>query len=234
LGAKLAATGVMAPGASLDISGLPGDEILARIIHLALRDPKLLDRILGRRAIWKWESTDAVSPQAPMVVPRASGVAASKKTVPSDPALCQIGKHLMQVSERIKKTLDDEEADILTAQKETFLQTERFLVRICGMLKHWPDASPSCRAELDRASSRVALSPGFHKNMRLLVGLILSAKSELNKSFIEQDAWIASYDECAGRIVEDLLDWSERIKEIAELCERLGNAPENPGRGISP
>ncbi len=227
LAAKLTATGVMAPGASLGISGLPGDEILARIIDLALRDPKLLDRILGRRAVWKWEATDAVRPQVPMVAPRPSEVAACRKTEPSDPALCRIGKHLMEISERIKKTLDDEDADILTAQKETFLQTERFVVRICDMLKHWPGASPSYRAALNRARVRAALPPGFHKNMRLLTGLLMYGKSEMNKLLFEQDAWLASFDECTERIVADLLEWNESIKEIAELCERAGNAPDN-------
>jgi hypothetical protein len=228
LAKKLAAAGDMPASVRPRISGLPGDETFARMIHLALSDPQLLDKMLGRGAVWQWEPADAVRPQVPMGAPRASGGAACRKTVPSDPALCHIGEALLDVSEGIKKALDDEEADILTAQKETFLQTECFVVRICGMLRHWPDAIPSHRAELDRASTRVALSPGFHKNMRLLAGLHLSGRAEMNKSFTEQDAWLASYEECAGRIVEDLLEWSERIKEIAELCERAGNPSDNP------
>ena len=57
---------------------------------------------------------------------------------------------------------------------------------------------------------------------------------DLNKSFLDQDAWLASYDKCLELLAADLLEWSERIKKIAELCERVGNAPENPGRGMSP
>ena len=229
LAAKLAATGVIPSGARLGICGLPGDEILACIIHLALRNPELLDKILGRGAIWKWENPFTATSLAQSA---ATTAFRAERQAAMAPDLGRLGKHLMDISQLIENQADAESISSLPLHIESLRKYEELADEICGAIRRSADKFPDFSAALSQADA--SITPGFQEKMNELCWMLCVRGGELNKSFLDQDAWLASYDKCLELLAADLLEWSERIKKIAELCERVGNAPENPGRGMSP
>lgn len=217
LAARLAEACDLPAGARPDSAGLPKDEMLVRMIGLAIHDPGRLNNALGRRAVWKWEKPPIRRPaKNPRV--EAAKLAKTAQTRSTQSKLLKIAKRLDDVREAIDDGRNTATSAAIVALQESVSHWLLTLGIAAIEIKSCASLTPSCRAELAQLDE--VNDAKFQRRMSMLTMTIgkFQTMEELDED--EREVFSAHSESVA----DGLRVLSQQFRKIAASCRRAAEA----------